>query len=399
MNDAPRYALLALIMYPAISIAAPPPNAPPAPPENRAPADGAPKAPPAGAATPSASDDALPARLESETAPQKAAASSLIDKLSDADLSQIVSLIRSNYVSGDKLSDTEIKRSTVEGLLQRLKRGVRLLPPSDPASEEPSPFRSEILDGQLGYIRLGAVTGDTPHRLDAALKSFADKRLPAIALDLRATSTAASFDSAAEICRRFAPAGKLLFTVRRSHEKDQIYTSNAATPRATLLVVLTGRETSGDGEIIASVLQSSARAMLIGSATRGETAEFKDLPLASGERLRVAVAEAILPGGAALADEGIKPDLVIEVPEEASKLALRRELEKGAAPLVDETERAKLNEAALVAGTNPELDATIAAQTSHEKPKQPLHDAVLQRALDFVTTIGIYEKNKQRLGE
>ena len=51
-----------------------------------------------------------------------------------------------------------------------------------------------------------------------------------------------------------------------------------------------------------------------------------------------------------------------------------------------------VDEAALVAGTNPELDALAAAQRAKgEKPKTtPLRDAVLQRALDFVTALSVY---------
>jgi hypothetical protein len=52
-----------------------------------------------------------------------------------------------------------------------------------------------------------------------------------------------------------------------------------------------------------------------------------------------------------------------------------------------------MNEAALVAGTNPELDAIQATQKAKgEKPKAALRDAVLQRAVDFITTIAIYER-------
>jgi hypothetical protein len=52
-----------------------------------------------------------------------------------------------------------------------------------------------------------------------------------------------------------------------------------------------------------------------------------------------------------------------------------------------------MNEAALVAGTNPELDAFRAAQANKGKKTPPtLRDAVLQRALDAITTIALFEK-------
>jgi hypothetical protein len=52
-----------------------------------------------------------------------------------------------------------------------------------------------------------------------------------------------------------------------------------------------------------------------------------------------------------------------------------------------------MNEAALLAGTNPELDAAEVAQRRRERPeKAALHDVVLQRALDLVTSLEVYQK-------
>ena len=59
---------------------------------------------------------------------------------------------------------------------------------------------------------------------------------------------------------------------------------------------------------------------------------------------------------------------------------------------VFENERPHLNEAALLAGTNPELEAIEAAQHGRAPTKETLHDAVAQRAVDLVTSLAIYQK-------
>jgi len=52
-----------------------------------------------------------------------------------------------------------------------------------------------------------------------------------------------------------------------------------------------------------------------------------------------------------------------------------------------------LNEAALISGRNPELEAMEATQRKNKNPeKSGVHDAVLQRALDAVTSITIFQK-------
>jgi hypothetical protein len=65
------------------------------------------------------------------------------------------------------------------------------------------------------------------------------------------------------------------------------------------------------------------------------------------------------------------------------------------ATFIFESDRPHLNEAALLAGTNPELDATPPRHPRPgEKPSQ--HDPVVQRAVDLVTSIGVYEKQPGR---
>jgi len=66
--------------------------------------------------------------------------------------------------------------------------------------------------------------------------------------------------------------------------------------------------------------------------------------------------------------------------------------DKGMAAFVYETERPHLNEAALIAGTNPELDAAEAQRRNRGREKQPAHDPVVQRAIDVVTSLEIYQK-------
>jgi len=67
--------------------------------------------------------------------------------------------------------------------------------------------------------------------------------------------------------------------------------------------------------------------------------------------------------------------------------------EKGMAQFVYETGRPHMNEAALLAGTNPEVEAVEAAQQRRGKSpeKSPPHDPVLQRALDVVTSLEVYQ--------
>lgn len=351
-------------------------------------------------AAPVASPTAIPSPVskpvEPTAPPEKTPAPtvrSLVDGLSQSDLNDALKLLKSNYLNPAALDDLALSRATLQGLIERLAPGVSILD-KPPGNKETSPFRAEILDDRIGYLRLGSLAKGNIGEMDAALQNFKDKALKSAVLDLRATPESSDFDSAAEVIKRFCPKGKLLFTVKKiSAKQERIVTSNREPLFQGLLVVLAGKETAGAPEVIAAALGMHAGAMVVGQETAGAPVEFADLPLHDGKLLRVAVAEAVLPGNVSIFPKGVKPDIAVGMPEETKREVMRLSLEKGVSQFVFETERPHMNEAALVAGSNPELDALEASQRLKvgERPnKTPPHDVVLQRAVDLVTSIGIF---------
>src|SRR3954470_1759135 len=105
---------------------------------------------------------------------------SLIDSMDSADLKEAIQLLKNNYIKPEALNETELSRAAFEGILTRLGRGVVLL--SDAAAEpaEPAaPFYGEILDGHIGYLRLGGLNRANLDALDANLATFPVKKVDA----------------------------------------------------------------------------------------------------------------------------------------------------------------------------------------------------------------------------
>ena len=51
----------------------------------------------------------------------------LVDSLGPADLQAFITLLKANFTDPNAITDTELSRATVEGLLVRLSRGITLL--------------------------------------------------------------------------------------------------------------------------------------------------------------------------------------------------------------------------------------------------------------------------------
>jgi C-terminal processing protease CtpA/Prc len=166
-----------------------------------------------------------------------------------------------------------------------------------------------------------------------------------------------------------------------------------------LLVVLVDGDTAGAAEVVAAVLRTHLRAYVIGQQTKGEAAQFEDLPLPSGKVLRVAVGEVTLPDNSPVFPGGLRPDLPLAIPQEKTDELLVAALADGVLPLTTDKERPRMNEAALIAGTNPELDAAQERQKQKERGEQPapaLRDEAVQRALDYITRVRNFEAGRAK---
>jgi hypothetical protein len=318
----------------------------------------------------------------------------IVNSLGEADLQAAISLLKSNFTNPDAITETELNRATLTGLLVRMPGGLVLLPDRETAApESAAPFYSEIFEGHIGYLRLGELNGANLKELDKKLQEFGQRKVDAMIVDLRA-SNISDFGTAAEFAKRFCPKGKALFSVRKpsAARQDRQFSSDRDPAFQGLIVVLTDGETAGGAEALAAALRSNDKALLIGQASAGRAVEYSDLPLPSGKTLRVASAEVVLPDGQSLFPGGVKPDLPVEMPANEKRQIFRLSAEKGMGPFVYETERPHLNEAALIAGTNPELDLAD-LQRRNRSRGQPQRDAVLQRALDVVTSLEIYQKH------
>lgn len=340
--------------------------------------------------SPSPSASKAPAKITPSPIPTT---DNLVNSLNQADLQTAITLLKSNFTNPDSLTETELNRATLAGLLARLNRGLMLLPGS--ASPPPeTPFYSEIIEGHIGYVRLGSLTSANLQAMDKKLAEFGGKKVDALIVDLRNSPLTNDFATAAEFAKRFTLKGKTLFTLRKGASKQERTFATDRDPvyQGTMMILADG-DTTGPAEALAGVIRYYDKALIIGQPTAGRAVEYSDLPLPSGKILRVAIAEVVLPENRSLFPEGVKPDLPVEMSPADKRLIFQVSPEKGMSPFIYEAGRAHMNEAALLAGTNPELDAAEAAQQRRGRPpeKGP-YDSVLQRAVDLVTSLAIYQK-------
>ena len=341
--------------------------------------------------TPSATAAAKP--VSSSPSPTPTASPTreqLVNSLTPADVQAALALVKKNFTNSEAVDETEFNRATLQGLLVRLSKGLVLLsgkttPPPDSAA----PLYAEILEGHIGYVRAGAVTFSNVQTLDKRLADFGAKKVNALIIDLRA-SDSGDFGSASEFAKRLVPKGKTLFSLRKPDKQEQTFVVDRDPSYNGLVIVLVDSDAGGPAEAIAVALRTHDKALVIGQPTSGSGVDYSDLPLPSGKILRVAVSLCVGADGKRLYPEGITPDLPVEMSPVDKRQIFRLSAAKGMAPFTREIERPHLNEAALIAGTNPELE-TVEQRRSRAQANA-LVDPVLQRGIDLVTSLEIYRK-------
>ena len=241
----------------------------------------------------------------------------------------------------------------------------------------------------MATFALGSLTKENVAELDKALANFATKKVDAVVLDLRAIGWQ----------RRFRHRGGSGETFRSQGQNDvdvaQDFRASGPAHSRTIAIRYFkeslwfdrwrnfGRGGSGGGGV-----EGEPQTLLIGETSAGRAVEYSDFPLSSGKILRVAVGEIRGPDGQSLFPGGVKPDLPVELSPAQKQQIFAGSAQKGMAPFVFEPERPHFNEAALIAGTNPELDIR-----ARRNPDDTPHDAVLQRAVDVITSLAVFQKH------
>src|SRR5947209_7539754 len=91
----------------------------------------------------------------------------MINSLGESDLQAAISLLKNNFTNPEAITDAELNRATLEGLLLRMPGGLQLLPGKETAPAESSAsLYAEIFENHIGYARLGSLDNTNLKELD-----------------------------------------------------------------------------------------------------------------------------------------------------------------------------------------------------------------------------------------
>jgi len=314
----------------------------------------------------------------------------LIDEMSQRDLQEAFRYLRSRYIKRESLSDLELNRAALSGLLDRLDFGAYLLTRESEAKVQNGyAFKHDTVGERIVYLRPAELDEAELAEIDTVLRELESRPDARLILDLRVPGSSIGYRQALQFLDRFCPAGKLLFKITRpGRDRAEVFASSRVPLwHGRPLILLIDRDTPGPLETVCAILRQTHPCTVIGEASAGRTVDYENVTLSEGKILRYAVAEVVLADGASLFRKGIEPDLSARTPPMDKRLILKASESRPITDFILDRARPRMNEAALVDGSNPELPYLIAksARRKTEFDEVPRQDPVIRMAVDFLT--------------
>jgi carboxyl-terminal processing protease len=170
----------------------------------------------------------------------------------------------------------------------------------------------EVLDNNIGYIRLTRFAEDTTRLVSDAARSFEAGEVEGVILDMR-SNPGGLLETSVDVASIWLPRGQVVLKEKRGGVETRTFTAKGrALLEGVPTVVLINEGSASASEIVAGALKDNGAARLIGQQTfgKGSVQSLESLP--DGSTLKVTVARWFTPGGLNIDEDGITPDEVVE---------------------------------------------------------------------------------------
>jgi carboxyl-terminal processing protease len=195
--------------------------------------------------------------------------------------------------------------------------------------------KSQILDGNIGYLEINQFSDDTASLAQTAAKDFKDKGVKGVVLDLRG-NPGGLVNAATAVSSLWLPEGKTILQERRGTTTVSTELANGNNILAGVpTVVLIDAGSASASEITAGALKDNGVATLIGVKSFGKGSVQQIINLGGPEvdgtsaELKVTIARWYRPNGQNIDKKGVNPDKEVKMTDDDYKQ--KRDPQKDAA--------------------------------------------------------------------
>lgn len=161
----------------------------------------------------------------------------------------------------------------------------------------------------IGLIQTVTLTPGRVKEIAAKIAELEKQGAKRLVLDLRHCSTGAPEEGIA-LANLFLDKGLITYSQGQKVSRQDYLASASKAVTKLPLVVIANRGTAGAAEIATAALMESKRAEVVGERTYGDAAVRKAVTLEDGSAVILSVAKYYSPGGKAIQDTGVTPNVL-----------------------------------------------------------------------------------------
>ena len=168
----------------------------------------------------------------------------------------------------------------------------------------------KMLEDGIGYLRPYALAKGRAQEIAAHIKALDKQGARKLILDLRDCSLGDENEGIA-VANLFLNHGLITYLQGQKFAKETFNADPQKDVTDLPLVVMVNRGTAGPAEIVAAAVMENARADVVGDKTFGSGGVQKVIEIPDGSALILTIAKYYTPGGKAIQDTAITPNIIV----------------------------------------------------------------------------------------
>lgn len=195
---------------------------------------------------------------------------------------------------------------------------------------------SEILEGNIAYVRLRTFGENSDEELHQVLQEVMAQNPAGLVFDLR-NNTGGSLNTAIEVASEFIGEGVITYEEYGDGSRDTYTARRGGIATDIPLVVLVNEFSASASELVAGAIQDHDRAPLVGTTTfgKGTVQNWVDLSNDQGA-VRVTIARWLTPNEHSIHETGLSPDYEVELTDEDINAERDPQLDKALEILINQ---------------------------------------------------------------
>jgi carboxyl-terminal processing protease len=171
------------------------------------------------------------------------------------------------------------------------------------------PVNDKMVEDGIGYVQVDAFNKGKSGEVAAKVKALQKSGAKKLILDLRNCAEGEESEGIAT-ANLFLNHGTITYLQGQKYPREAFNADPSKAITTLPLVVLVNKGTAGAAEVVAGAILENARGDVVGDKTFGEGSVQKEIALPDGSALILSVAKYYSPGGKAIQDSAVTPNIL-----------------------------------------------------------------------------------------